>query len=73
MLSDTMFEVLKELECAVREYEHSQHFKEELKQIMTALFSIQYSLDMPQAEDVWPVILQERMEQWEQMFVSKTS
>jgi hypothetical protein len=68
MLSDTMFEVLRELECAIREYGQSQQFKAELTQAMTALFSIQYRLDVPHAEDVWPEILQ----QWEQMFVSET-
>jgi hypothetical protein len=70
MLSITIFEMQRQLEHAIREY-HSQQFKD-LKQIMASLFSIQYRLDVPHAEDVWADILRDRMEQWEQMFVSET-
>ena len=70
MLSDTIFEVLRLLEQAIKQYDYSQQFKEELKLVMTYLFSIQYRLDIgpDAAEDVWPLVLEERTKQWELMF-----
>ena len=72
MLSDVAFEVLRQLERAIGEYGQSQQFKAELTQAMNALFSIQFRLDVPRGEYVWPEVLRDRMEQWEEMCVSET-
>ena len=73
MLSDTIFDVLQELEQAMKRYDYSSQFKDELLNAMAILFEIQFQLDVPWDESVDNVrpyadVLAERQQHWEAMF-----